>query len=348
MIGDVPVGGKSKITVQSMTNTKTDDVKSTVAQIKRLERAGCEIVRCAANGMKAARAIKNIKKQISIPLVADVHFNYKYAVESIRSGADAIRINPGNIGAVSDVREIVKAASGNGIPIRVGVNSGSIPKDILKEYKKPTEKALFLSAKRSVNMLEDMGFDDIKISLKASDVLTTIEAYKLTSKAFDYPLHVGITEAGTSYSGTIKSSVGIGSLLYMGIGDTIRVSLTSKPEDEIGVGFEILKALKLREHGVDIVSCPTCGRCEIDIISLTRSVERKLKKVKEPLTVAVMGCVVNGPGEAKEADVGIAGGKGGGLLFKKGKVIRKLKEDELADALLNEVMDIADLYKSEG
>jgi (E)-4-hydroxy-3-methylbut-2-enyl-diphosphate synthase len=337
MIGNVPVGGTAPISVQSMTTTETSDVDSTAEQIKRLEKAGCEIVRCAANSMRAARAISEIKKRIKIPLVADVHFNYKYALESIKSGADAVRINPGNISDVSNVKEIVKAASSAGIPIRVGVNSGSIPNDILKEHKKPTAKALFLSAKRSVNMIEDMGFTDIKISLKSSDVVTTIEAYKLVSKEFDYPLHLGITEAGTIFSGTIKSSIGIGALLYMGIGDTIRVSLTSKPEDEIRAGFEILKALKLREHGIDLISCPTCGRCEIDIISIARKVEKSLAKIKKPLTVAVMGCVVNGPGEAREADIGIAGGKGAGLMFKKGKVIRKLKEDELAVELVKEV-----------
>jgi (E)-4-hydroxy-3-methylbut-2-enyl-diphosphate synthase len=337
MVGNVPVGGASPITVQSMTKTPTFDVVSTIAQIRRLQKAGCEIIRCAANDMKAARAIKKIKKSISIPLIADVHFNYKHAVESIRSGADAIRINPGNIGDKFSVKEIIKAASDAKIPIRIGVNSGSIEKDILKIHKKSTAQALFMSAKRSVNMIEDMGFTDMKISVKASDVLTAIEAYKLVSDEFDYPLHLGITEAGTVFSGTVKSSVGIGALLAMGIGDTIRVSLTSKPEDEVKAGFEILKALRLRQRGVNMISCPTCGRCEIDIISLVKTVEKKLVKIKKPLTVAIMGCVVNGPGEAKEADVGIAGGKGAGLIFKKGKVMRKLKEEKLTDSLIDEI-----------
>lgn len=337
MVGDVPVGGSSPITVQSMTKTPTLDVASTVAQIRRLQKAGCEIVRCAANGIKAARAIKKIKERIDIPLIADVHFNYKYAIEAIKAGADAIRINPGNIGDKTKVKEIIKAASDAKIPIRVGVNSGSIEKDILKKYQKSTARALFMSARRSVNMIEDMGFTDMKISVKASDVLTSIEAYRLVSKEFDYPLHIGITEAGTVFSGTIKSSVGIGALLAMGIGDTIRVSLTSKPEDEIKAGFEILKALRLREHGINMISCPSCGRCEIDIISLVKKAEKKLVKINEPLTVAIMGCVVNGPGEAKEADIGIAGGKGAGLMFKKGKVVRKLKEEKLIDTLLGEI-----------
>jgi len=337
MVGDVPVGGRSPITVQSMTNTKTEDIKSTTAQIRRLERAGCEIVRCATNSVKAARALSDIKKKVNVPIIADIHFNYKYAVEAIKSGADAVRINPGNIGGKSQVKEIVKAALDADIPIRVGVNSGSIDKDILKKHNGPTAKALFESAKRSISMLEQMGFSNMKLSLKASHVLTTIEAYKLIAAKYDYPLHVGVTEAGTAFSGTIKSSVGIGTLLYLGIGDTIRVSLTSKPEDEIRVGFDILKSLGLREHGVDIVSCPTCGRCEIDVISLAKRVENKLKNVREPLTVAIMGCVVNGPGEAREADVGIAGGKGEGLLFKKGKVARKLKEKDFCNALLEEV-----------
>ncbi len=340
MVGNVPVGGGAPITVQSMTNTPTADIKATVAQIKRLQKAGCEIIRCAANDITAARAIKGIKKSITIPLVADVHFNYKHALEAIKAGADAVRINPGNIGDASKVREIVLAATDARIPIRVGVNAGSIERDILKKHGHPTAQALFESGKRSVNLLEDMGFDNIKISLKASDVLMTVEAYRLIAKEFKYPLHLGITEAGTAFSGTIKSSVGLGILLSMGLGDTIRVSLTSKPEDEIKVGFEILKALKLREHGVELVSCPTCGRCEIDIISLAKKAEKKLAKIKSPLKVAIMGCVVNGPGEAKEADVGIAGGKGAGLLFKKGEVVKKLKEDELIDALMREVQQL--------
>ncbi len=269
--------------------------------------------------------------------MADIHFNHRHAIEAIRAGADAIRINPGNLGDKAKVREIVHAAKGVGIPIRVGVNSGSIPKDILEKYTRPTAQALFQSAKRSVNSIEDMGFTDIKVSLKASDVLTTIEAYRLMSDAFDYPLHIGITEAGTAFTGTIKSSVGIGALLAMGIGDTIRVSLTSRPEDEVKVGFEILKALDIREHGIDLISCPTCGRCEIDIIKLAKRAEKELSNIKEPMKVAIMGCVVNGPGEAKEADIGIAGGRGNGLLFKKGKVVRKVKEDAIIDALISEI-----------
>ncbi len=339
-VGKVPIGGGSPISVQSMTKTDTYDVSATVKQIKRLEKAGCEIVRVAVPDMKAASALFLIKKQIKIPLVADVHFDYRLALKAIDSGVDKLRINPGNIGAEWKVKEIVKASSERKIPIRVGVNAGSLPRDILTKHKKASASALVEAALRQVRTLEDLDFNDIIISLKSFDVPTTIQAYKLISKKTNYPLHLGITEAGLPQAGSIRSALGIGILLASGIGDTIRVSLTGDPIEEVKVGYEILKSLNLREHGPIIISCPTCGRCEIDIISLTRKVERKVKHIKAPIRIAVMGCVVNGPGEAKDADVGIAGGKGYGLLFSKGKIIGKVKEKDLIGALLNEVNDL--------
>ncbi|HEX7401722.1 MAG TPA: flavodoxin-dependent (E)-4-hydroxy-3-methylbut-2-enyl-diphosphate synthase [candidate division Zixibacteria bacterium] len=335
-VGNVPMGGGAPISVQSMTKTDTRDVTATVKQIKRLEDAGCEIIRVAVPDMDAALALPKIKKKIKIPLVADVHFDYKLALKAIEAGVDKLRINPGNIGAEWKVKEIVKAAKMRKIPIRVGVNAGSLPRDILNKYKNPTAPALVEAALRQVRILEGLNFHDIVISLKAFDVPMTVEAYRLVSKKTSYPLHLGITEAGLPLLGSVRSALGIGLLLAEGIGDTIRVSLTGDPVEEVKVGFEILKSLNLREHGPTIISCPTCGRCEIDLISLTKKVESKLKNIHAPLKIAVMGCVVNGPGEARDADLGIAGGKGYGLLFRKGKEIGKVKEKDL----VNELMDV--------
>jgi (E)-4-hydroxy-3-methylbut-2-enyl-diphosphate synthase len=338
-VGKVPIGGGTPISVQSMTKTDTRDVTATVKQIKRLEEVGCEIIRVAVPDMEAALALPKIRKRIKIPLVADIHFDYKLALKAIEAGVDKLRINPGNIGAEWKVKEIVKAAQDRKIPIRVGVNAGSLPRDLLAKYKKPTAPALVQAALRQVRILEDLNFRDIVISLKAFDVPMTVEAYRLVSKKTNYPLHLGITEAGLPLLGSVRSALGIGLLLAEGIGDTIRVSLTGDPVEEVKVGYEILKSLNLREHGPTIISCPTCGRCEIDLISLTKKVENKLKNVHVPLKIAVMGCVVNGPGEARDADLGIAGGKGYGLLFRKGKEIGKVKEKDLVEALMDVVHD---------
>lgn len=338
-VGNVKIGGDAPIVVQSMTNTDTRDIEATVSQIKRLEDADCEIVRVAVLNKDAAEVLDKIKAKISITLIADIHFDYRLALKAIEKGVDGLRINPGNIGERWKVKEVVKASKDRGIPIRIGVNAGSLKKDILRKYGH-TPEALVKSAEEEIRILEDMDFRDIKVSLKASDVLTTIEAYRLFSKRFDYPLHIGISEAGPIFSGTIKSAVGLGILLSEGIGDTIRVSLTADPVEEVRVAYEILKALRLREHGVNIISCPTCGRCEIDLINLAEEVERRLRDVKKSLNVAVMGCVVNGPGEAKEADIGIAGGKRVGILFRKGKVIKKVKEGDLANTIVKEVEDL--------
>lgn len=337
MVGNVPIGGSSPITVQSMTNTDTRDVKATVKQIRRLERAGCEIVRVAVPDMEAAEALGRIRRSISIPLVADIHFDYTLALKAIEMGVDKLRINPGNIGDERRIKAVVEAAKGRGIPIRIGVNSGSLERDILKKYGHPTPEAMVESAMRHVRLLEEMDFHDIVISLKASDVRTTVEAYKLVAERCDYPLHLGVTEAGTFFSGTVKSSIGIGALLLDGIGDTIRVSLTADPVEEIRVGYEILKSLGLRERGPNFISCPTCGRCEIDLISIAEEVQRRLSHIEEPITIAIMGCVVNGPGEAREADVGLAGGKGKGVIFKKGRPIKTVPEEKLVDELIGEV-----------
>ena len=338
-VGKVPVGGGAPVSVQSMTKTDTRDVSSTIRQIRKLEKAGCEIIRAAVPDMKAASALPEIKKGIKIPLVADIHFDYRLALKAIDAGVDKLRINPGNIGAKWKVKEVAKAARDGKIPIRVGVNAGSLPRDLLKKHKKTKPSALVEAALRQVRMLEDLSFNDIVISLKAFDVPTTVEAYQLISKKTKYPLHVGITEAGLPQAGSIRSALGIGILLASGIGDTIRVSLTGDPVEEVRVGYEILKSLNLREHGPTIISCPTCGRCEIDIISMTKKVERKTRNIEAPIKIAVMGCVVNGPGEAKDADVGIAGGRGYGLLFRKGKVVGKVKEKDLVATLLNMVQD---------
>jgi len=336
-VGNVPVGGGHPIPVQSMTKTDTRDVRSTLRQIKALAEAGCEIIRIAVPDMQAAEALEKIIRSSPIPIIADIHFDWRLALEAIRRRVHGLRINPGNIGAKWKVAEVIAAASDRGIPIRVGVNAGSLSKKLLEKYRHPTPEALVESAAEHINILEGLRFRDIKVSLKASNVPTTVDAYTLFSRRFRYPLHIGISEAGPSFTGIIKSSVGLGILLSEGIGDTIRVSLSADPAEEVRVGHEILKSLGIREKGANIISCPTCGRCEIDIRGLASKVENRLRDIEKPLTVAVMGCVVNGPGEAREADIGIAGGKGFGLLFKRGRVLRKVKEDDLLDALLTEI-----------
>lgn len=337
LLGNLPVGGGSPVTVQSMTNTDTGDIDATVGQIHRLQQAGCEIVRVAVPDQAAAKALSEIKQQIAIPLVADIHFDYRLALSAVEAGVDKLRINPGNIGSRERIEAVVKAASERKIPIRIGVNSGSLEKELLQKYGWPTAEAMVESALRHVSLFEELGFEEIVISLKSSDVPVSIRAYELISEKVNYPLHVGITEAGTLKPGAIRSAVGIGAVLAQGIGDTIRVSLTSDPIEEVKVGFEILKSLGLRQRGPTVISCPTCGRAQIDVIRLTEEVERRVKNLEKPVKIAVMGCVVNGPGEAREADFGIAGGKGEGLIFKQGKVIKKVKENQLVDALLKEI-----------
>ncbi len=340
MVGNVAVGGDSNITVQSMTNTDTKDIKSTVAQIKRLEDAGCHIVRSAITDLEDAKAIMEIKKNIKIPFVADIQFDYKLAIAAVENGADCLRINPGNIGSENKVKEVVNACKERNIPIRIGVNSGSIKKEFLEKYNGVNENSLVYSTLEQVRILEDMNYDNIKLSLKASSVPLTIKTYDKISQLVDYPLHLGVTESGPTWRGTIKSSVGIGTLLSMGIGDTIRISLTGDPVEEVRVGREILKSLNLLEEGIEIISCPTCGRTKIDLIKLVEEVEKRLEGINKPIKVAIMGCPVNGPGEAKEADIGIAGGKGEGLIFKKGKVIKKVKEEFLIEELIKEIESI--------
>ena len=341
-IGSVSVGGGAPIAVQSMTNTDTNDVRATVRQIHRLERAGCEIIRVGVPDMNAARSLGSIKAKIHMPLVADIHFDHRLALEALRQGVHALRLNPGNIGGRKKVREVAKVASEMGVPIRVGVNSGSVEKSLLKKYGGPTPEAMVESALNHVAMLEKENFDLIKISLKASDVVRTVDAYRMLADRVDYPLHVGITEAGTLFPGAVKSAVGIGLLLADGIGDTIRVSLTALPEREIQMAYSILRALGIRERGVEVISCPTCSRTKIDIIGLALKVENALSRIEAPLKVAVMGCVVNGPGEAREADIGIAGGKGRGIIFKQGKRIGTYDEKDLLPALLEEVQAMTD------
>jgi len=336
-IGPVKIGRDAPISVQSMTKTDTRDIGKTVRQIRLLEEAGCEIIRVAIVDEEAARAVAEIKKRIRIPLVADIHFHSHLALRAIESGADGLRINPGNIGGRDRLRPIVTAARNRSVPIRIGVNSGSLEKDLLKQFGGATPEAMVSSALRTIEWMEDLGFHLIKISLKASDVLRTVEAYRLFSKKSDYPLHLGVTEAGKGSAAIVKSSLGIGLLLSEGIGDTLRVSLTGDPVEEVRVGYGILRALGIRKRGVEIISCPTCGRCEIDLARFVERVERGVRKISTPLSVALMGCVVNGPGEAKEADIGIAGGKGAGVLFKKGKVVRRLKEKDFVSVLLNEI-----------
>jgi (E)-4-hydroxy-3-methylbut-2-enyl-diphosphate synthase len=320
-----------------MTKTDTRHIPKTVNQIRRLEEWGCEIIRVAVPDEEAARAIARIKKRIKIPLIADIHFNYRLALMSLEHGADGLRINPGNIGGRDRLKTIVKEAKSRSVPIRIGVNAGSLEKDLLKRFGGPTAEAMVISALRTVEYMDDLDFHLIKVSLKASHVLKTMEAYRLFSRESDYPLHLGITEAGRGSGAVVKSAIGVGMLLHEGIGDTLRVSLTGDPVEEVRVGYEILRALNIRKRGVEIISCPTCGRCDVNLDLLVRKVERAVQKMTTPLTVAIMGCVVNGPGEAKEADIGIAGGKGSGLLFKKGKVVRKVKEAEFVPVLLDEI-----------
>lgn len=336
-LGGVKIGGGAPVSVQSMTNTDTRDVEATVAQIRRLMEAGCEIVRVGVQDETAAKSISAIKEGICIPLIADIHFNYRLALTSIEQGADGLRLNPGNIGARWKVEEITKAASEHGVPIRVGVNAGSLSKEILLKYGGPTATAMVDSAMGHIKMLEDLNFTEIKVSLKASNVPLTVNAYRLLADKVDYPFHIGVSEAGTRWAGTIKSAVGLGVLLHDGIGDTVRVSLTDDPVEEVKVAFEILKSLRLRNAGPELISCPTCSRCELDLISLATKVEERLSKMKKPIKVAVMGCVVNGPGEAREADIGMAGGGNGeGLIFRKGEIIRKIPENEMLEALMEE------------
>lgn len=340
-IGAVTIGGGAPVAIQSMTNTKTEDVEATVAQIKRLEAAGCEIVRCAVPTLEAAQALREIKKQISIPLVADIHFDYRLALAAMENGADKIRINPGNIGEKSRIQEVVERAKAGNIPIRVGVNSGSLEKNLVEKYGGVTPEGLVESALDKVAVIEDMGYDNLVISIKSSDVMMCVKAHELIAKRTTYPLHVGITEAGTLLSGNIKSALGLGLILGQGIGDTIRVSLTGAPEEEIKSARLILRTLGLRRGGVEVVSCPTCGRTQIDLIGLANQVEAMVQDIPLDCKVAVMGCVVNGPGEAREADFGIAGGKGEGLLMKKGEIIKKLPEGELLPALRRELLEEA-------
>ncbi|MGN1148046.1 MAG: flavodoxin-dependent (E)-4-hydroxy-3-methylbut-2-enyl-diphosphate synthase [Lachnospiraceae bacterium] len=336
-IGDRCIGGGNPVLIQSMTNTPTEDVAATVAQIKRLEEAGCEIIRCTVPTLEAAQAIKEIKKQIRIPLVADIHFDYKMAIAAMENGADKIRINPGNIGSRDKVLEVVKVAKERNIPIRVGVNSGSLEKPLIEKYGGVTAQGIVESALDKVHLIEDMGYDNLVISIKSSDVLMCIKAHELLAEQTDHPLHVGITESGTVWSGNIKSGVGLGIILYQGIGDTIRVSLSGDPVEEVKSARLILRTLGLRKGGIEVVSCPTCGRTKIDLIKLANQVETLVANYPLDIKVAVMGCVVNGPGEAKEADIGIAGGIGEGLLIKKGEIVKKVPEAELLSVLKNEL-----------
>lgn len=343
-IGGVRVGGGAPVTVQSMTKTDTRDVSATVAQIKSLEKAGCDIVRLAVPDMDAALALGKIKKQTRIPIVSDIHFDYRLALEAVRQGVDGMRINPGNIGAKYRIKAVVEAVRERGIPIRIGVNSGSLEKDILRKHGSPTPEALAESAMRHVSILEDLEFRDIKISVKSTDVRKMIAAYRLLAEKTEYPLHLGVTEAGTYEMGTIKSSVGIGTLLAEGIGDTIRVSLTGDPVDEIDVGIKILRSLGLRRNGIELISCPGCGRLEIDLMKLVRDVEDRIAglDLPRPVKIAILGCVVNGPGEASEADIGIAGGRGKGMLYKDGKLVRSFREREIVDELVKELEAFAE------
>jgi len=336
-IGPVQIGGGAPVAVQSMTNTDPRDVAATLSQIQRLAAAGCEVVRLAVPDLKAARAFREIKAQSPVPLIADIHFNHRLALAALEAGADAVRINPGNLGGPEKTRRVVEACRKQGVPLRLGVNAGSLEADLLARYGAPTAKALAASAMRWVKQFEDWGFHNFKISLKSSDVLITVAAYQELSRLVDYPLHLGVTEAGGLIAGTVKSALGIGMLLAAGIGDTLRVSLTRDPVEEVRVAYEILRALHLRERGVELISCPTCGRCRINLFDLAEEAERRLMSVVTPIKVAIMGCVVNGPGEAREADVGIAGGRGVGILFKKGKPVRKVPGKDLLSTLLAEV-----------
>ncbi|MBL0388949.1 flavodoxin-dependent (E)-4-hydroxy-3-methylbut-2-enyl-diphosphate synthase [Tumebacillus sp. ITR2] len=347
-VGNVTIGGSDSVVLQSMTMTKTADVKATVEQIHRLEEAGCQIVRVTVNNMEAAEAIKLIKKEIHIPLVADIHFDYKLALKAIENGIDKVRINPGNIGKREKVQEVVKAAQERKIPIRIGVNAGSLEKHILDKYGYPTAQGMLESAEYHVGILEDLGFEDIIISMKASDVPLAIDAYTLAAERFRYPLHLGITEAGTLFSGSIKSAAGLGALLAKGIGSTMRVSLSADVVEEIKVGRELLKAFGLASNAVTLISCPTCGRIEIDLVAIANEIEEYVSNIKAPIKVAVLGCAVNGPGEAREADIGIAGSRNEGLLFKHGEIVRKIPEDILVSELKKEIDEMAKRYELTG
>lgn len=342
LVGDVPIGGDAPVVVQSMTTTKTEDVVATLEEIHRLEEAGCEMVRVAVPRIRDAKALGKIRSKIKIPLIADIHFDYRLALMAIDEGVDCIRLNPGNIGARERVEEVVKACAARRVPIRIGVNAGSLEEDLLDRYGYPTAEAMVESAQRHINILESLDFHDIKISIKASSVPLMVSAYRLLSQTVDYPLHVGVTEAGLPPSGTIKSAIGIGMLLAEGIGDTIRVSLTADPVEEVEAGFEILRALNIRAKGALIVACPTCGRIEVDLFKLVDEARARLAHIQKPLTVSILGCAVNGPGEARESDIGIAGGKKGGLLIRRGKVIGKYAEGELVDRLVDAVQALED------
>ncbi len=340
MVGNVQIGGQNKVVIQSMCNTKTKDVDATVKQILDLEKAGCEIIRVACLDMEDAKAIKEIKKQIHIPIVADIHFDYKIALEAIKAGVDKVRINPGNIGAKENVKAVVDKCKENKIPIRIGVNAGSLEKDLLEQYGKPTAKAMVESARRHINILEELDFHDYALSLKASNLDLCIGSYEEAAKEFDCPLHLGITESGTEFSGTIKSSIGLGYMLRQGIGDTMRVSLSDDPVKEIKVAKEILKDCNLYKNVPTLVACPTCGRTQIDLIPIAKKVEEFLQTIDSDITVAVMGCAVNGPGEAREADIGIAGGIKEGLLFKKGEIVRKIPQEKIVEELQKEILEM--------
>lgn len=346
-VGGIPVGGDAPVSVQTMTKTKTSDVEGTVAQIVAAADAGCDIVRVTVNDREAAEAMHEIVRQSPIPIVADIHFNHIFALESIRAGVAKVRINPGNIGSIDRIHEVLGAAKDRGIPIRIGVNSGSLEEDILEKHGYPTAEALFESAMRHAQICEDAGFRDVIISVKSTDVRLMIEAYRLLAARTDYPLHLGVTEAGTTKIGTIKSAVGIGTLLAEGIGDTVRVSLTDDPVKEVEVGKEILRSLGLASRNVEIIACPTCGRLEVDLFKITNELEERLAGVKKPVKIALLGCVVNGPGEASEADIGIAAGKGMGILYRKGEVVRRLKEEEIIDTVIEEVMKFVPQEESE-
>lgn len=337
-VGNIQIGGQNKVVIQSMTNTKTKDVISTINQVLELENMGCEIVRFACLDVEDAKSIKQIKKHIHIPTVADIHFDYKIALEAIKSRVDKIRINPGNIGDVYKIKQVVKACKENNIPIRIGINAGSLEKELLEKYNGPNANAMIDSAKRHVKILEDLGFFDICISLKASNIDMCIEAYKKASSIFRYPLHLGITEAGTSFSGTIKSSIGLGILLKQGLGDTIRVSLSDSPVEEIKVIKEILKNCGLYTNSAKLISCPTCGRIQYDLIPIAKEIEQFIQNIQKDITIAIMGCAVNGPEEAKYADIGIVGGVSEGLLFKKGKIIKKVKQQDMVKVLKEEIL----------
>ena len=345
-IGQVKVGGGAPVTVQSMTKTDTRDVPATVAEIKKLEKAGCDIVRLAVPDMEAAQALGEIKKEVNIPIVSDIHFDYRLALEAIKQGVDGMRINPGNIGSKARIKAVVDAVKERGIPIRIGVNSGSLEKEILRKYGSPTAEALAESAFRHVRILEDLDFRDIKISVKSTNVMRMIEAYRIIAAKTDYPLHLGVTEAGTIKMGTVKSAIGIGTLLAEGIGDTIRVSLTGDSVEEIYVGIDILRSLGIRNNGIELISCPGCGRLEIDLMKLVRDVEDRISNIDlpRPIKVAILGCVVNGPGEASEADIGIAGGRGKGMLYKDGKLVKSFREERLVDELVEEIEKFAVSY----